>query len=298
MKITAEIFDAYLKCQTKCWLRAKDEPFDGNTYSEWVKARNESYRTIQTERLIAELSDDQVARSPARETLMVAKWRLATCPIARTRNLETSSHAVEHIPSKGRGQSAQFIPIRYVFANKLTRDDKLLLAFDALVLSAMLGRKVDVGKIIHGDHQATLKMKPSSLTHEVLKLIGKIATLLSDTSPPDLVLNRLCAECEYQARCRHKAIEKDDLSLLSSMTEKERKRLNSKGIFTVTQLSYAFRPRRRAKSTSDKQEKYHHALKALSIRENKIHVVGNAGADESASMAAVTTGRDIQGLDG
>ena len=42
-----------------------------------------------------------------------------------------------------------------------------------------------------------------------------------------------------------KAIEKDDLSLLVNMPEKERARLNSKGIFTVTQLSYTFRPRRR-----------------------------------------------------
>ena len=64
---------------------------------------------------------------------------------------------------------------------------------------------------------------------EVLKLTGKIARLLSNTSPPDLVLNRHCAECEFQTRCRQKAIEKDDLSLLSGMTEEERKRLNSQG---------------------------------------------------------------------
>lgn len=51
--------------------------------------------------------------------------------------------------------------------------------------------------------------------------------------------------------------------------------LNSKGIFTVTQLSYTFRPRRRPKRLRDKREKYHHALKALAIRENKIHVAGS-----------------------
>ena len=28
----------------------------------------------------------------------------------------------------------------------------------------------------------------------------------------------------------------------------------------------------------DKQEKYHHSLKALAIREKKIHIVGNPGA--------------------
>ena len=58
------------------------------------------------------------------------------------------------------------------------------------------------------------------------------------------------------------------------MSEKERKKLHSKGIFTVTQLSYAFRPRRRPKRLRDKREKYHHSLKALAIREKKIHIVG------------------------
>ena len=56
-------------------------------------------------------------------------------------------------------------------------------------------------------------------------------------SPPDLVLIPHCAECEFQTRCRQKAEEKDDLSLLSGMTEKERRNLHDKGILTVTQLS-------------------------------------------------------------
>lgn len=276
MNITAEIFDAYLKCKTKCWLRASGEPSCGNAYAEWLKAQSDCYRATQTELLIPELSSNEAARAPTVENIIVEKWRLATNLVTRTRNLECTIHAVERIPSAGRGQSAKFIPIRYIFANKLTRDDKLILAFDALVLSEMLGRKVGMGKIIHGDHQATLRVKASPLVDEVLKLTGKIATLLSDASPPDLILNRHCAECEFRARCQQKAIEKDDLSLLSGMTDKERKRLNSKGIFTVTQLSYTFRPRRRPKRLAAKREKYHHSLKALAIREHKIHIVGSA----------------------
>ena len=59
------------------------------------------------------------------------------------------------------------------------------------------------------------------------------------------------------------------------MSAKERQKLRSKGIFTVTQLSYTFRPRRRPKRLRDKREKYHHSLKALAIREKKIHIVGS-----------------------
>jgi hypothetical protein len=74
--------------------------------------------------------------------------------------------------------------------------------------------------------------------------------------------------------CRKKTVEKDDLSLLAGMKEKERKKFKSKGIFTITQLSYTFRPRRRSKRSRDKREKYHHSVKALAIREKKIHIIG------------------------
>ncbi|MEP6890200.1 MAG: hypothetical protein ABI955_05830, partial [Nitrospirota bacterium] len=223
---------------------------------------------------MAGVADDEcIIGSPGTENWKTAKWRLAVNLVARAENLESSLHAVERAPSEGRGQPSQYTPIRFVFTNKLNRDDKLLLAFDGLVLSEMLSRKVGLGKIIHGDNHTKLTIKISALAGEVRKLTKKIAAMLSTPTPPDLVLNRHCAECEFQAQCRQKAIEKDDLSLLSRMTEMERKKFNSKGIFTVTQLSHTFRPRRRPKRLSDKREKYHHSLKALAIREKKIHIV-------------------------
>jgi predicted RecB family nuclease len=118
-------------------------------------------------------------------------------------------------------------------------------------------------------------VKLAGLRTRVGKSTEKAAALLATGTPPDLILRKHCVECEFQSLCRQKAVEKDDLSLLAGMNEKERKRLNSKGIFTVTQLSYTFRPRRRPKRLRDKREKYHHSLKALAIREKKIHIVGN-----------------------
>ena len=208
--------------------------------------------------------------------------------------MESHIDTVERIPSEGRGKAAQFIPIRFIFRNKLTKDDKLLLAFGAFVLSEMLGRDVRLGKIIHGDDHATLKVKTSALAGEVRKRLDKIAALLSSPTPPDLVLNRHCAECEFQARCRKIAVEKDDLSLLAGMSAKERQKLRSKGIFTVTQLSYTFRPRRRPRRQRDKREKYHHSLKALAIREKKIHIVGSP----ELKIEGTPVYLDVEGLPG
>ena len=327
MTITASLFESFLKCPTKCWLRAAGEAPSGNTYAAWVTAQNESYRATETERLLAATLPGESDRSPLAEDCKTAKWRLAMEVTARTPEqpcrsrreeansslpkpsalnqqpstnneptsqslvtsaptgqptvppsvfvAETHLHAVERVPSEGRGKAAQFIPIRFIFRNKLTRDDKLLLAFDAFVLSAALGREITVGKIIHGDEHTTLKVKTSAVATDVRKRLEKTAALLCSPTPPDLILNRHCAECEFQARCRQKAIEKDDLSLLAGMSEKERRKFHSKGIFTITQLSYTFRPRRRPKKMRDKREKYHHSLKALAIREKKIHIVGS-----------------------
>ena len=189
--------------------------------------------------------------------------------------IEARLHAIERVPSEGRGKSAKFVPIRFSFQNKLTNDERMMLAFDALVLSEVLGRPIGLGKIIYGGNQTTLKIKTSGMSIQVQNHIKKIITLLSSHSAPDISLIRHCTECEFRDPCRKIATEKDDLSLLSNMSEKERQKLQAKGIFTVTQLSYTFRPRRRAKKQTEKQEKFLHSLKALAIREKKIHVVGS-----------------------
>ena len=343
MTITSSLFEAFLKCPVKCWLRAANEPPAGDIYAEWVKTQNESYRVAETNRLVAGLPPPERAVSPPADSLKSAKWRIASdvlvqaaasarggqneevrrsAPRSRETGVDAASgsvasgppvtgsvrgppdstpespsahlgtapqpavsspgcllqtclHLVERVPAQGRGKAAQFIPIRFTFFNKLTKEDKLLLAYDALALGQALGRDITVAKIIHGDHHATLKVKTSALVGEVRKRLEKAAALLSSSAPPDMVLNRQCAECEFRDGCRQKAIEKDDLSLLAGMSENERRKYHSKGIFTVTQLSYTFRPRRRPKRLRDKREKYHHALKALAIREKKIHIVGS-----------------------
>jgi predicted RecB family nuclease len=303
MRITSQLFDAFLKCSTKCHLRSLGESGSGNEYAEWVCGRDESYQHDAAQALQEAVPEtERVVAPPATESLKAAKWTLAVDLVAQTPDrgadshvrefggneetpeldgpgseqlLESRLHAVERVPSEGRGKPAQFISIRFVFRNKLTKDDRLLLAFDALVLSQALAREISLGKIIHGDDHATLKVKTSALTGEVRKRVHKLAVLLFNPTPPDLVLNRHCAECEFQARCRKIATEKDDLSLLGGMSSKERQTLRRKGIFTITQLSYTFRPRRRPKRLRDKREMYHHSLKALAIREKKTHIVGS-----------------------
>ena len=77
MNITPQIFEARLKCPTKCWLRFAGESTAGHDYADWVKATNETYRTDTTRQLTANLNADECANAPAAETLKTAQWYLA-----------------------------------------------------------------------------------------------------------------------------------------------------------------------------------------------------------------------------
>lgn len=276
MVINSQLFEAYLKCATKCYLKATGEAGAGNAYAEWLNAQNEAYRNDGIKRLITEETQAVCINSPTElKNIKTTKWRLALNFVAEAQNLESTIHAVERVSSRGKGKPAQFIPVRFVFTNKITKNDKLLLAFDTFVLSKSLGRKINLGKIIQGDKHNELKAKVSSFASGVEKTIEKTLKLIAMELPPDFMLNKHCPECEFEDQCRKKAIEKDELSLLARMSEKERKKLKNKGIFTITQLSYTFRPRRRPRRLKNKPEKYHHSLKALAIREKKIHIVGS-----------------------
>lgn len=179
MIITSNLFAAYLQCPTKCFLRSRNETGIENAYAEWIRVQNESYRSEELKRITARVpSDECIISPPSIENLKAPKWQLAVNLVAaHAQKFESCIHAVEQIPSQGRGKSAQFIPIRFVFTNKLTRDDKLLLGFDAFVLSEVMGCEIGLGKIVHGDNHAALKVKTAALLKQVQKLTSQISTL-------------------------------------------------------------------------------------------------------------------------
>lgn len=273
--VTAQLFEAYLACPTKCYLQSIGELAIGNDFLVWSKARRESYRLNGIQRLKENHPHAVDVNEVHSGHWKHALWDMAFNQNVKTQNCEVSPDAIQRIPLDETNKSSQFVPIKFIKNNKLSSSDKLIAGFEALTLSRITGSKVSISKIIHGDKRTTFKVQENTLSRVVNKTIGLVANLLSASSPPDLILNRHCYECCFQSNCRKRAIEKDDLSLLANLSAKERAQLNGKGIFTVHQLSYTFRPRKRPKRLAGKPEKYHHALKALAIREKKIYIIGS-----------------------
>ena len=90
--------------------------------------------------------------------------------------------------------------------------------------------------------------------------------------PPPVILNRHCPYCPFESVCRQQAEATDDLSLLDRMTPKAIRRYHDKGIFTVKQLSFLFKPRRRGRRARIQPPHFNLEIQALAIRTGKIYV--------------------------
>ena len=269
--VTSLLLEAFLDCPVKCRLLHDGEIPAETEYSAWAAERDETYRREAVLRVTSEETRPGCA-APDRRTWKNESWRFAVGETVRAQEWEARIALIRRIPQTG--APPRFEPIRFSAKNKLSASDKTMAAFEAIALAKALGAKTGSAKIVHGDKLTTTSVNAAAFSRAVHKKVSQVISLLSAASPPEAVLCRRCPECGFRDHCREDAVARDDLGLLSNMTGKERTRYRGKGIFTVSQLAYTFRPRRRSKRLAARPERYHHALKALAIREGKIHVVG------------------------
>jgi predicted RecB family nuclease len=275
MLITDDIFQAFLQCETKAHLKHAGAVGDQQEFPEWERHLVEDYKQQCYRQWRADCGEAAcLVGSALLQDLDHSGCRLVLDCTVRAQEMQAHLHAVERVAAPDKPHDSPYMPIRCVPREKITTQDKLLLAFDALVLGTVSGQAPRFGKIIHGHERASAKVEVTGLLDMAKTVGGKIAAQHTRHAPPPLMLNQHCAACEFQARCRQVAVEKDDLSLLSGMTAKEMTKQHSKGIFSVTQLSYTFRARRKPKRFASKPDKYSHALRALALRERKIYVAG------------------------
>jgi predicted RecB family nuclease len=272
MIITQEIFEAFLHCCTKAHLISRPDVVDA-TSGQVRRPGQEFFQQSASSWLRASFSDGDVCTgTPAAEAIKRQRYRLILDCTVLTTGLRAQLHGLELVRLSDRSVR-RYVPIRFLSAERISTADRLLLAFDALVFSqATRSTLPHIGKIIHGRGYVTTTVLIAPLCAKVQSVVAAITTQQIPLTPPALVLNKHCGECQYSAQCREVATKVDDLSLLGKMSEKERQRYHEKGIFTVTQLSYTFRPRHRRRAGD--QRKHEHALQALAIRKNQVHVVG------------------------
>jgi predicted RecB family nuclease len=295
MIITDKLFDAFLKCQTKAHLLSCAAAGAGRAshpISDWQQRLASEFKQECSEMLTAVDPRACFMGTLATHDLTHGHHPLIIGPIVIFEDTEAHIHALELVEPSKKTRHNRYMPIRFTPSEKITKHHRLQLAFDAFVLAKASGRVPISGKIIHGRRKRAFSIKLNGLIGEVESLVAKMRLVLASDTPPDLILIGHCSECEFEARCRSNAVQNDNLSLLGGISSTEIQKLRSRGIFTVTQLSYTFRPRKKTKRSLNKQTRYHHALKALAIREKKIFVTGAWQQNEEQTPVYL----DVEGI--
>ena len=165
-------------------------------------------------------------------------------------------------------------PSIFVGTHSISKEQQLELSFVGYVLERLQHTSPAAGRIIGMDGKShTVKLGDSSKAlRPLLEPLHEWTTVDSPTPPP-LVLNKHCPLCPFQRMCQAQAEQEDNLSLLDGVTARVMRQYERKGIFTVKQLSYLFKPRKPKKGSRKPPPVTHKVeLQALAIREHKIYL--------------------------
>jgi predicted RecB family nuclease len=275
--VTNELFSDFIECRYRGYLKITDATEPKSDLVDLSRKLRDGYHSQAREYLLRVYRDEckQVCTDVGLSVVLANRYDLAIDITATDTNASVRLDALIAAPGNVSGTQPDYIPVIFVSNEKVSKEDELRLALCASVLIRWHACRPSFGRILHGSDIRIRKVKLARALEQADKALEEIRALDERPSdPPPLHLNAHCQTCVFTNSCRATAIEKDDLSLLRGIKENEIVKLRSKGIFTVTQLSYTFRPRKNSKRTNPRTIKYYHALKALALRERRIYVVG------------------------
>jgi predicted RecB family nuclease len=265
-----DLLAAYLKCPYKAYLKLRGAAGEQSEFERMQARRMAEYRTAARQALLRArgLEIGTQPTSPLRDAIRSGATLILDATLS---DADESCHldALELAAGKAVGPCGVYAPVLFTPQEHVTRDDRVRLAFGAAILARIQGAQPDCGRIIHVRQFKSSRVGLVTLSGPARDAADQIRALGQSATPPPLVLNRHCAECQFRRSCRAAAVEKDDLSLLRGLSPKDIAGLNRRGIFTVTQYSYTFRPGRMKHAAGGK---YDHSLQALAVREQTTYV--------------------------
>ena len=272
MIITTNIFESYLNCKYKIYLRLRGETTLASEFDlvqrGWVDRYKDS--ALQTLRDRYHLDSDH-SLSSCQNDLGNGAPALFKCRL-KSAKIECQCDLLEKVQGESDTYPLLYIPIRIIPSEKIFKTDQLVLGFCGLVLGEIQGVFPSSGKIVHGHSLKTHRVKLDEWTASARDIIEEIGKIKPDTDLSGPVLTNHCRTCEFMNHCRSQAETKDDLSLLRGLSGKDISKLNKRGIFTVTQYAYTFRARR---ARSNRIHRRLLELQALAIRDKKIYILKN-----------------------
>lgn len=287
MQITNDIFISYFLCPRKAYNKlqgVKGEKID----LEKLKMREaEQIKQDYIQSLDSQVILENVSINKA---ILNQDFNYLVSPTISDRDFLFSIDLLEKLPSKSNPTKFTSAPIFIVpFSTDVLPAHKILLAGICERLNQTYHLQAPYGKILHGKNLKSSRVQYKKYLGEYYLAMDK----LTSSKKPDTYLNYYCQACEFQRTCKNEALEEDHLSLLNKIPKKKISDLNRKGIFTVNQLSYTFRPARKTKKKNVPIRRIRaFSLQALSIREKKVHVLNSPKIPHSKVSIYI----DIEGI--
>ncbi len=266
MRITDTVFRDYLTCKLKAFLTLKGESGTRHEYMTVLDEVQQGYRALAAAALLNKLNLEPAAVEGA--SIGAGSPLILDCRIVHD-PFEFHFDALRRVKGKSDLGGFHYEPILFLTERTIAEDRKRLLAFGGFVLEKAQGVSPTSGGIVYGKECAITNVRLASWLDRSQDAI----TDLLKMQRPVLSLIKHCDICQFRDHCRREALEKDDLSLLRGIKPKEIAVFAAKGIFSVNQLSYTFRVRRRPRKLRDRPNLYYHALRALALREKKVYIL-------------------------
>src|SRR5258708_10066289 len=271
--ITSEIVVAYSQCPRKAFLLLRtDEQGMPHEYMRMLEQQKMLNQINYIQPLNAHTQTSLEEQSQSVTDLTHEDTILIKATL-KTEGLEAYCDVLTQVESSSSLGDSSYEPTLMVGTYSISKEQELELVYTGFVLGQMQQKLPVAGHIVRmGGQVDEMKLEPH---YNVLKrFLDPLREWLgaAPADPPPVILNKHCPSCQFRALCRGKAETEDDLSLLDRITPKIMQRYHKKGIFTVTQLSYAFKPRRSRKQPKTTTTPHKLELQALAVRTNKVYI--------------------------
>ena len=263
--INSELVEAYLQCHRKAYLMLRSQPKGvPHEYEQILTERECENRNVYLESVTTIASDSHSWNNWPEE---------CQDGVVVSEDLRAYCDAISQVDLRNRRSHVPYEPHLVVGTHSITKEQRIRLAFAGFVIGEMRRYRPKAGSIVPVSEKPQ-RISLESLYPAIRTTIADLRKLINTESqePPSLILNEHCLTCPFRHQCLREAEEDDNLSLLGRMTPKLIKKYQAKGILTVTQLSYIFRPRRRRKRQQKAPSLFNVELQALALRTGKIYL--------------------------
>jgi hypothetical protein len=238
--LTAKIFAGYLQCKTKGQLLARTSAIEARDIiapiHERLKLQSVAHVHTATDRTL--VSFEQIANAGA-------QFHLVDCDttyVDLTQLDQSHRDAGKKKPCSG---EHPLIPILFAPYEPPQAWHKTLLCFSAIAICQSFGTEPPIGYIRRGTAENIATIRLTNTIEKTIEILREAYPIITSRKDVALTLNKHCYTCQFRQRCRQIAVETDNLSLMGTLGDKERRKLLERGITSITQLSYGYRPRRK-----------------------------------------------------